>query len=45
VDIAVSVPPSLEVVGDTAANAIQLLVRVSFATRVKDEGGLVAFIP
>jgi len=44
VDIAVSVAPRLEVVGDTAANTIDLIVRVSFATRVKDVGGLVAFI-
>lgn len=44
VDIAVSVPPSLEVVGDTATNTIKLIVRVSFATRVKDESGLVAFV-
>jgi hypothetical protein len=45
VDIAVSVPPGLEVVGDTATNTIKLIVRVAFATRVKDEGGLVAFVP
>lgn len=45
VDIAVNVAPSLEVVGDIAADTIQLMVRVSFATRVKDESGLVAFIP
>jgi hypothetical protein len=45
VDIAVSVPPSLEVVGDTVYNNIKLIVRVTFATRVKDEHGLVAFVP
>jgi hypothetical protein len=45
VDIALSVPPSLEVVGDTANNTIKLIVRVTFATRVKDQGGLVAFVP
>jgi hypothetical protein len=40
VDLAVSVPPSLEVVGDSA-NLIQLRVRITYATRVKDQGGLV----
>ncbi|BDB43443.1 MULTISPECIES: hypothetical protein [Mycobacterium] len=43
VDIAVSIPPSLEVVGEVAANTIELRVRIAYATRVKDEGGLVAF--
>jgi hypothetical protein len=45
VDIAVSVAPRLEIVGDTAANTIDLRVHLSFATRVKDISGLVAFIP
>ena len=40
VDLAVSIPPSLEVVGEKD-NTIKLLVRISYATRVKDEGGLV----
>jgi hypothetical protein len=40
VDLAVSVPPSLEVVGDSG-NLIQLRVRIRYATRVKDQGGLV----
>jgi hypothetical protein len=43
VDLAVSVPPSLEVVGDTSTNTIKLRVRISYAARVKDEGGLVVF--
>lgn len=43
VDLAVSVPPGLEVVGDTSNNAIELDVRLSYALRIKDEGGLVAF--
>jgi hypothetical protein len=42
VDLAVSVPPSLEVVGDTA-NLIQLRARIRYATRVKDPTGLVVF--
>jgi hypothetical protein len=41
VDLAVSVPPSLEVVGNTANNMIDLRVRISYATRIKDIGGLV----
>ncbi|QNJ94658.1 hypothetical protein HZU40_10585 [Mycolicibacterium fluoranthenivorans] len=45
VDIAVSVPPSLEVIGDTPNNTIKLAVRVRFATRVKDVQGLVVFVP
>lgn len=42
VDLAVSIPPSLEVVGDTA-NDIDLRVRISYVTRVKDQNGLVVF--
>ncbi|HTQ17140.1 hypothetical protein [Mycobacterium sp.] len=45
VDLAVSIPPSLEVVGEQVVgeqkNKIKLLVRISYATRVKDKGGLV----
>jgi hypothetical protein len=41
VDIAVSVPPSLEVVGETKAGYIELAVRVSFAARVKDKYGVI----
>ena len=36
VDLAVSVPPSLEVVGEHRDNNIELAVRISFATRIKD---------
>ena len=43
VDIAVSVPPSLEVVGETANGQIELAVRMRFATRVKDARGVVVF--
>jgi hypothetical protein len=42
VDLAVSVAPSLEVVGETAAGGIELAVRIRFATRVKDSKGVVA---
>lgn len=42
VDLAVSIPPSLEVVGDTA-NDVDLRVRISYVTRVKDQNGLVVF--
>ncbi len=42
VDLAVSVPPSLEVVGETGASQLELSVRIRFATRVKDKKGLVA---
>lgn len=38
-DLAVSVPPSLEVVGDTPNNMIQLRVRLSYVLRVKDPSG------
>jgi len=44
VDLAVSVMPSLEIIGDTATNTIQLNVRVSGAVRVKDPTGVVALI-
>jgi hypothetical protein len=43
VDIAVSVPPSLEVVGENAAGLIELAVRMRFTTRVKDARGVVVF--
>jgi hypothetical protein len=41
VDLAVSLPPSLEVVGDNGNGQIELAIRVRFALRVKDERGLV----
>ncbi|MDT5358663.1 MAG: hypothetical protein QOC69_425 [Mycobacterium sp.] len=44
VDLAVSVMPSLEVIGDTPTNTIELNVRVSGAVRVKDPSGLVALV-
>jgi hypothetical protein len=43
VDIAVSVPPSLEVLGERANGLIELVVRTRFATRVKDARGVVVF--
>jgi hypothetical protein len=43
VDIAVSVPPSLEVVGEDRIGQIVLAVRIRFATRVKDERAIVVF--
>jgi hypothetical protein len=46
VDLAVSICPSLEVVGEalpTDPNYIQMTVRIGYALRLKDEGGLVAF--
>ncbi len=43
VDLAISVAPSLEVIGENAAGAIELAVRIRFATRVKDERGVVVF--
>jgi hypothetical protein len=44
VDLAVSVPPSLEIVGETAANTIKLRVHISYATRIKDLTGLVIIV-
>jgi hypothetical protein len=44
VDLAVSIPPSLEVVGEIAANTIRLRVRISYATRIKDKDGLVVIV-
>lgn len=41
VDLAVSVPPSLEIVGGTPNNNVRLKIRIAFATRVKDPLGLV----
>jgi hypothetical protein len=43
VDLAVSVLPSLEVVGDNDAGKIEMAVRVRYATRVKDDHGIVVF--
>jgi hypothetical protein len=41
VDLAVSVPPSLEVIGETATGNISLAVRTHLAVRVKDAHGVV----
>jgi hypothetical protein len=41
VDLAVSVPPSLEVVGEKGSNIIALAVRIAYALRVKDPSGAV----
>jgi hypothetical protein len=43
VDLAVSVTPSLEVIGENKAGEIQLAVRIRYATRFKDERGVVVF--
>jgi hypothetical protein len=40
VDLAVSVLPSLEVVGETGAGDIEVSVRIRYATRIKDATGL-----
>lgn len=42
-DLAVSVAPSLEVVGETADGKIELTVRVRYALRLKDDYGVVVF--
>ncbi len=42
VDLAVSIPPSLEVVGDSGDGNIELAVRIRYAIRIKDASGLVA---
>lgn len=44
-DIAVSVPPSVEVVGEKGANTIAMVLRIRYALRVKDSDGIVAFTP
>ena len=40
VDLAVSVPPSLEVVGETYPGRIELAVRIRYALRIKDAYGV-----
>jgi hypothetical protein len=42
VDLAVSLPPSLEVNGETGTGTIQLTVRIRYALRITDATGLVA---
>jgi hypothetical protein len=41
VDLAVSLPPSLEVDGETSTGTIQLTVRIRYAIRITDASGLV----
>jgi hypothetical protein len=41
VDLAISVPPSLEVVGETTQNYIELALRIRYALRIKDARGVV----
>jgi hypothetical protein len=41
VDLAVSVMPSVEIVGETSTGKIQMAIRLRFATRVKDPTGVV----
>ena len=43
-DLAVSVPPSLEVVGETNTGNIELAVRIRLALRIKDTYGVVAVV-
>lgn len=43
-DLAVSIPPSLEVWGDTSTNAVQLSVRIGYALRIKDVNGYVVIL-
>jgi len=43
VDLAISVPPSLEVIGERSDGTIELAIRIRFATRVKDRRGVVVF--
>jgi hypothetical protein len=44
VDLVVSVPPSLEVVGENGNNQIAMTIRVRYVLRVKDKGGLVTLV-
>lgn len=43
VDLAVSVLPSLEIVGANGSGELELGVRIRYATRIKDERGIVVF--
>ena len=45
VDLAVALPPSLEVNGPTASGQIQLTARIRYAKRITDATGLVALHP
>ncbi|MGE2728064.1 hypothetical protein ACQI4F_01175 [Mycolicibacterium vaccae] len=44
VDLVVSVPPTLEVVGENGDNKIAMTVRIRYALRVKDSRGVVGLI-
>ena len=44
VDLAISVPPSLEVIGETKAGYIELAVRIRFAPRITDKNGVVGVV-
>jgi hypothetical protein len=43
-DLAVSVPPSLEVVGETTDGNIEMAVRIRFASRLTDDSGVVRVV-
>jgi hypothetical protein len=43
-DLAVSVPPSLEVVGETNDGNVELAVRIRFAPRLTDPNGIVGVV-
>ena len=45
VDIAFSVPPSLEVIGEAAGGNVEVAVRTRYAVRVKDERGVAIVNP
>jgi hypothetical protein len=44
VDLAVIVPPSLEVVGETSTGNVELAIRVSLVPRIKDNFGVVGVV-
>jgi hypothetical protein len=44
VDLAVSVPPSLEVVGETDTGTVEMAVRIRFAPRLTDDYGVVGVV-
>lgn len=45
VDLAICVPPSLEVIGEDGGGNILLAVRVRYATRIKDPRAIIRFAP
>jgi hypothetical protein len=44
VDLAISVPPSLEIIGETKDGYIELAVRIRFAPRITDKNGVVGVV-